>query len=179
MRKNKMKNQSPIKKIVLTALFAALTCIATMIIRIPTPTNGYLNLGDVFVLTSGLLLGPLYGTLAAGIGSCLADLFAGYLIYVPGTLIIKALTAFVASLIHKLITGKKEKYNLFSLISACVTGELFMVIGYLLYEAALPGINLAAALLSVPGNLMQGLAGVVICIPLIKLLKTAKITEKI
>lgn len=174
-----MKNNSTIKKIILTSLFTALTCIATMIIQIPTPTNGYLNLGDVFVLTSGLLLGPIYGTIAAGIGSCLADLFAGYMIYVPGTFIIKALTALVASIIHKILTGKREKYTLIPLVSGCVLGELVMAGGYLLYETALPGINFAAALLSVPGNLMQGLAGVVICIPLIKLLKTAKITEQI
>lgn len=174
-----MKNKNTIKKLVLTALFTALTCIATMIIQIPTPTNGYLNLGDVFVLTSGLLLGPVYGTLAAGIGSCLADLFAGYLIYVPGTLLIKAITALVASTVHTVLSGKKDKYRLLPLISGCTLGELIMVSGYLIYESLLPGINFAAALLSVPGNLMQGLASVVICIPLIKLLKTAKITEKI
>ncbi len=174
-----MKNNSTLKKIILTSLFAALTCIATMIIQIPTPTNGYLNLGDVFVLTSGLLLGSFYGPLAAGVGSCMADVFAGYLIYAPGTLVIKALTALVASVTHKLFTGKKEKYKLFPLVSSCVFGELVMVLGYLLYETALPGINFAAALLSVPGNMMQGLTGVVICIPLIKLLKTAKITQKI
>ena len=174
-----MKNNSTVKKIVLTSLFAVLTCIATMIIQIPTPTNGYLNLGDVFVLTSALLLGSFYGPLAAGIGACMADVFAGYLIYAPGTLVIKALTAFVASVAHRLFTGKKEKYRLIPLVSSCALGELVMVLGYLLYETALPGINFFSALLSVPANLMQAFAGVVICVPLFKLLGSAKVIERI
>ncbi|MBO5489614.1 MAG: ECF transporter S component, partial [Eubacterium sp.] len=79
-----------IQKIALTALFAALTCVATMVIRIPVPaTGGYLNLGDGFVILCGILLGPAYGFLAAGIGSGLADLLAGYTQYVPGTFLIK------------------------------------------------------------------------------------------
>ena len=38
---------SNLKKIVMTALFAALACVATMSIRIPTPgTGGYIHPGD-------------------------------------------------------------------------------------------------------------------------------------
>ena len=39
-----------IRKLVLAALLAALTAVATMIIRIPTPTQGYIHLGDGMVL---------------------------------------------------------------------------------------------------------------------------------
>ena len=38
-----------IRKLVLAALLAALTAVATMIIRIPTPTQGYIHLGDGMV----------------------------------------------------------------------------------------------------------------------------------
>ena len=51
---------------VLTALFAALICVATMFIRVPSPVSGYINLGDGFVLLSAFLLGPSLGTAAAG-----------------------------------------------------------------------------------------------------------------
>ena len=63
-----------IRKLVLAALLAALTAVATMIIRIPTPTQGYIHLGDGMVLICGILLGPGLGALAAGIGSMMADL---------------------------------------------------------------------------------------------------------
>ena len=55
------------KKLVMTALMAALTCIATMIIVIPSPLKGYINLGDCLVLTSGWILSPAYGFFAAGL----------------------------------------------------------------------------------------------------------------
>lgn len=77
-------SDSKIKKMVLTALLAALTCVATMIIQIPSPMNGYVNLGDCFVLLSGWLLGPWLGFAAGGIGSMLADIFTGYAHYAPG-----------------------------------------------------------------------------------------------
>ena len=72
-----------IRKLVLAALLAALTAVATMIIRIPTPTQGYIHLGDGMVLICGILLGPGLGALAAGIGSMMADLIGGYMAWVP------------------------------------------------------------------------------------------------
>ncbi len=75
------------KKLVLAALMCALTCVATMVIRIPTPTMGYIHPGDALVLLCAFLLGPVPGALAAGIGSMLSDLFSGYLSYVPATFI--------------------------------------------------------------------------------------------
>lgn len=71
------------KKLVIGALMAALTCIATMIIKIPTPTLGYIHLGDGLVLLCGIVLGPLGGALSAGIGSMFADIFQDML---PGHL---------------------------------------------------------------------------------------------
>ena len=84
-------------RLVYTALFTALTTVATLVIQVPSPMSGYVNLGDAMVLLSAWILGPVYGTAAAGIGSMLADLLSGYAYYAPGTLIIKCLMAFVAA----------------------------------------------------------------------------------
>ena len=94
------------KKLIFAALFAALTCVATMIIKVPTPTMGYIHPGDSIVLLSGFLLGPVYGGLAAGIGSMFSDLFGGYFSYAPATFVIKTLTAVFASLIFRAFTKK-------------------------------------------------------------------------
>ena len=94
------------KKIVMAAMLAALTCVATMIIKIPSPLKGYLNLGDCIVLTAGWMLSPTYGFLAAGIGSALADLFSGYVIYAPATFIIKGVMALIAFYGFKLLHNK-------------------------------------------------------------------------
>ena len=95
-------NNTKVKKLVFAALFAALACAATFIhIPVPPMTNGYVNLGDCFVLLAGFCLGPVYGGLAGGIGSALTDLLGGYFHYVPATLIIKFLMALAAALIAK------------------------------------------------------------------------------
>ena len=45
-----------LKKLILAALFAALSCVATMSIRIPTPgTGGYIHPGDAIVILSGVI----------------------------------------------------------------------------------------------------------------------------
>ena len=92
---NKQRNHTT-HQIVTAALLAALVCVATMLIKIPSPLKGYLNLGDGIVLLCGWFLSPVYGFLAAGIGSGLADLFAGYVIYVPATFVIKGVMAVIA-----------------------------------------------------------------------------------
>lgn len=99
------------KKLIFAALFAALTCVATMIIKVPTPTMGYIHPGDSIVLLSGFLLGPLYGGLAAGIGSMFSDLFGGYFSYAPATFVIKMLTAVFASLVYRAFTKKLSEVS--------------------------------------------------------------------
>jgi len=153
-----MKNDN-LRRLILAALFAALTYVTTNIIHIPTPgTNGYLNLGDCTVLLGAFVLGPVYGAAAAGIGSMLADLLLGYVAYAPGTLVIKALMAFAAAALFRLLRGRL--HALPAAILAGVAGELVMVFGYFGFEAVLLGYGPAAAA-SIPSNLAQGALGIV------------------
>ena len=77
-----------IKRITMTAMFAALICILTYFIKIPT-LNGYINIGDTLILLIGVILPPAYSFFASAIGSMLADIFSGYMIYAPITFFIK------------------------------------------------------------------------------------------
>ena len=65
------------KRLVLTGLFAAMGCVATMVLMVPSPTGGYMNLGDAVVLLGAYLLGPVWGAVAGGVGPALADLLSG------------------------------------------------------------------------------------------------------
>lgn len=160
----KMKNRSNTEKLVLAALMAALACVATMVIRIPIPaTNGYVNLGDAFVILSGVVLGPLYGGLAAGIGSALADLLAGYVGYAIATFIIKGIMGVLVGFMVK-------KGSALNVIIAGILAETIMVGGYFLAEALFMGYGLGA-IGGVLGNVMQGIAGVVISALLLPILK--------
>ncbi len=154
MAKNKKEK---ILLIVLAGLFAAVITVSTMIIRIPTPTKGYINLGDCFVNIAGWLLGAVYGGLAAGIGSALSDLFGGYTVYVIPTFIIKGLMAVAAFAVFKALSKKAP--NLVGRIASAVAAEIVMIVGYAVYEAFLYG-SVATALTGVAGNVVQGIGGV-------------------
>ena len=125
-------------------------------------------MGDAILLVSAWLLGPLYGTVAAGIGSMLADLFSGYVIYAPATIIIKSLVALIAILLYKSLS-RVGKSGLMGYVISAIVAELFMVLGYFLYELWLYGPGAVAA---IPANCVQGIfatvAGVLITRLLIK-----------
>lgn len=147
-------------RIVLTALFAALTCVATMFIRVPSPTGGYLNLGDGIVLLSAYLLGPVLGTAAAGIGSMLADLLAGYPTYAAGTLVIKALCAIIAGALFRRMAPRGAGIVSRVVVSG-VAAEVWMALGYFLYTMICLSYG-PGAVVEIPGNLVQGAAGVAV-----------------
>ena len=151
--------QTKLRTLILAAMFAALTCVATMIIHIPSPIGGYFNLGDCMVLLSAFVLGPVWGTAAGGIGSALADVICGYFVYAPGTLVICAF-AKNGSRFGKTFSG--------SLLGS-VAAEIIMVVGYFLYE--LPLFGYAPSLESaVTTNLPQAAVGLVAGMALFTLL---------
>ena len=143
-----------LKMMVMTALFIALGYVATSLLVIPIPGGGYLNLGDTIVLLGAYLLGPVYGAVAGGLGPALADLLAGYGIYVPATLVIKALMGVTAALLYRALRKK-----IWGAVLCGVTAEAIMIAGYYLFESFLAG-NLAAGLAGVPGNPIQAAFGV-------------------
>lgn len=165
-----MKNKNATQKLVLAALLAALTCVATMIITIPSPLKGYLNLGDSVVLLAGWMLSPVYGFLAAGLGSALADMFSGYVIYAPATFVIKGLMALVAFYGYKLL--HKKLHNLPARIIAGIAAEVVMILGYFVFEGVLYGFG--PATVNIPANGVQGIAGLILGCILIKTLEKSK-----
>ena len=154
------------KKLVLIAMMAALTCGATMVIRIPTPgTGGYIHPGDALVVLSGVLLGPLGGFLAGGLGSAMADLAAGYALYAPFTLVIKGLIALAAAVLYRKAPGGKHTLGV---TLGGVADMLLVAGGYFLCDSILYGVGGAAV--SVPANLIQGASGLVLSLVLYRAL---------
>lgn len=148
-----------LKKLILAALFAALSCVATMSIRIPTPgTGGYIHPGDAIVILSGVILGPVWGFLAGGIGSALSDLIGGYFIYVPITFVIKGLVALAAGLLYQKV-GKNQKSRYIAVILGGVADVILVAGGYFVCEFFIYGAGAAA---SIPANIIQGIGGLVI-----------------
>lgn len=147
-----MTDKKKLRSLVLIAIFAAVTTVVTLLIRIPIPNSqGYLNIGDGILMAVGLLFGPTVGFGVGAIGSALADLLAGYAIYAPFTFIVKGIEGFVAAYLYK----RFRKYwpGLF------IAG-LVMALGYFFTDWILYGI--AVASVSLPMNIGQGIFGALI-----------------
>ena len=147
-----------VRSIVTTALLAALACAATMVIRIPSPTGGYLNLGDTVVLLGAFLLGPWAGALAGGIGSAMADALSGYVVYVPATLVIKAVMALTSGFLYRFLRDRTG-----GMVLAALVGEIPMVVGYWLFDALLLH-SWAGSAAGIPSNLVQAGFGVAVSV---------------
>ena len=159
------------KRIVTASMLAALCCVATMIIKIPSPLKGYINLGDCVVLLSGWLLSPLYGFLAAGIGSALADIFSGYIAYAPSTFVIKGLMAIIAYCGFRRLHKRVGSFS--SRIISGTLSEIIMILGYFVFEGFLYGF--VPSIVNIPANSVQGIAGLIIGTMLIKVFEKNKI----
>ena len=143
------------QKITASAMLAAMTCVATMIIKVPTlGTNGYVNIGDALVLISAWIMGNPYGALAAGTGSALADILSGYAAYAPATAIIKFAMAFFCAMIStSMIRNNSNRFA--AHIVGSMVAEIIMIAGYFAYESTVLGYGLAA-LSSIVSNAVQG-----------------------
>ncbi|MBW7573868.1 ECF transporter S component [Caproiciproducens faecalis] len=120
--------------VALTGLMGALVIVGTYL-NIPIPVLGdktMISLGNVFCILSGLLLGPLYGGAAAGIGSFIFDLVGGWASSAPFTLVFKFIMAFVCGSIAW--GGDKSAKKLSRLILAAVLGSLSYCALYLGYS---------------------------------------------
>ena len=160
---------SRLKKTTATAMLAAMTCVATMIIKVPTlGTNGYVNIGDALVLISAWIMGNPYGALAAGIGSALADILSGYASYAPATAIIKYAMAFFCAMISTSMIRNNSKRFVANIIGS-VVAEIIMIAGYFAYESTVLGYGLAASA-SIVSNAVQGSVCIVLGNALIQVL---------
>lgn len=115
----------------IAAMFSAFTCGLTLLFPFLFP-QGFINIGDLAVMITAVLFGPIIGFFSGGIGPMLADFILGYPETAFFTFIIKASEGFVIGLISNPRVNY-EKLNYRDLLGV-VSGGLIMVFGYFLVE---------------------------------------------
>ena len=129
-------NSRVITKIVFTGVMAAIICVVTMF-RIPLGQSK-VHFANSMCLLSGLLLGPVWGGTAAGLGSAIYDVVLGGYSFFDAliTFVSKFAMAWVTGILFKTwVTKKGEKSwkeTLLPLVIACVLGALTYVALYML-----------------------------------------------
>jgi uncharacterized membrane protein len=149
----------------LLATFIVLTAVTTVLIRIPIPaTTGYFNLGDIFIIASGLLFGPLAGMLTGALGAGAADLY-GYPQFVLATVVTKGLEGLLVGLLSRGPSLQPARAWI-----AAIVGGVVIVVGYFIFEAYIyPALgvsmpffnvtNLQDAIVELGPNAVQGFIG--------------------
>jgi uncharacterized membrane protein len=135
-----------------------------MVFQLPfVATQGYFNVGDTFVMTSGFLLGPVGGFIAGGVGSSMADIFLGYPVYAPLTFVSKGLEGLLVGL-FSFRTKEASRISGWDIIGI-LFGAAAMLLGYFLGEAFLLGYGIEAAFAEmITINIAQVTAGAIIAI---------------
>ena len=177
-----MKNKNnTIVNLALTGLMGALVYVATMFFKVEIPVGAdrtMIGFANVFCVLSGLILGPAYGGLAAGLGSFLFDLTGGWFSSAGVTLITKGLMAVICGLIAW--GGKPENPKFSRLAVAAVTGSLaycVMYLGYSFFKLVVAGSAPEAAAIAMMtkagATLLNAAVADVIAVPLFMTLRTA------
>jgi uncharacterized repeat protein (TIGR04002 family) len=149
-----MKKSKTIKHLTYSAILAALIFLSTAYLAMPLPVLGYVHLGDGFILLAAAILPTPYAVGAAVIGAGAADIVSGYVIYLPATVIIKAITAM-------LISSKDKKMISVRNLTALIPAVLVCCGGYYLYESLIYK-SFVSPIASVPFNLVQSALGGII-----------------
>ena len=136
----------------LAGVFAAMIYLLTACVKVPTGA-GYTHAGDSAVFLAACLLPAPYAAAAAAIGAGLADGLGGFVVWLPATLVIKALAALCFSSKTETIVNKR---NILALIPALI----LCAVGYSLYQGIFMsgGISktaFAAAFAQVPAYCVQ------------------------
>ena len=161
--------ENKVQFIAITAMAVALTYVFTAFVnvRLPIAANGGLiHLGNVPLFIMAILFGKKTGAIAGGVGMGLFDLLSGWTAWAPFTLIVVAIMGFVTGLIAE------KKKGFFWYLSAMIAALPIKIAGYYIAEGFITG-NWVAPYLSIPGNVLQVTAAIVITAVVIVPLKKA------
>jgi len=134
----------------LSGVLCAAVFISTAYLHIPSNT-GYIHLGDTLIYLAACLLPTPYAVFAGAVGAMLADLLGGYIIWAPGTAVIKALAVLCFS-------HKTQKIICARNLTALVPAAVLCIGGYYLYEAIIT-MSFVVPIASLAGNTVQAIAG--------------------
>lgn len=163
------------KEIVTSSLLICLVFIATKFINIRLPISingGLIHLGNTMLFTAAIVFGKRKGAIAGAFGMGLFDIVSGWIAWAPFTFIIRGAMGY---LIGSISYGKGREGNSFIWnIMGILLAGIWMIGGYYITEGILYG-NWVSPLTSVPGNIIQILAGAAFGLPLASALKKTKI----
>lgn len=169
--------RSQAKQIALDAMFVALTLVFTAFVNIQVPSfggaGGLIHLGNVPLLIAAMIYGKRTGALAGALGMGLFDILSGWAAWAPCTVITCGLMGFaVGAICH-------NRKGIVTKMAAVLVALVIKLAGYFIFEGFVMGSGAAAALKSVPGNIIQvTMAAIIVFIIITPLQKGLRAVEQ-
>lgn len=171
MEKEKSRSRNQVAKLCMAAVMAALVFWGSqMQIQIPAIVGfSRFHLGNIMCALSGLLLGPWWGGLAAGLGSALFDVMnPAYIAEAPITFMTKGIYGLVAGLMFVKVFKRRSNYGTEVASSACAAVAyivIYLAKNFFYNNMFLHGMSADAALVAmlekVPSSLFNGAVAVI------------------
>lgn len=120
------------------------------------------------LFTSALLFGKKKGAVSGALGMGLFDLTSGWALWAPFTFVIRGLMGYIIGSIA--YSKNRNGESLIVNAIAIVIAGMWMIAGYYVTEIILYG-NWVSPAASIPGNITQLVVGLIIGLPLSKILK--------
>lgn len=159
------------RDLAVSGLLIALVFIATRFINIRLPlasTGGLVHLGNTMLFISAIVFGKKKGAVAGAFGMGLFDLLSDWAIWAPFTFVVRGVMGYIIGSIAW--SDNKKGNNMITNIAGIAISGVWMIFGYYITEMILYG-NHTKALLSIPGNITQIVIGLIIGVPVAKVLK--------
>ncbi len=157
--------------LIITSMLIALVFVATVLlnIRLPIAANGGLvHMGTAMLFIASILFGPKKGAIAGAVGMGLFDLFAGWTLWAPFTIIARGLQGYIVGKIAW-SNGRNGSSVAFNLLAMIVSIPPMLAV-YYVCEGILYN-NWIAPMASIPGNITQNVVGIIVAIPVAIMLK--------
>jgi len=171
MELNRRKSKFTTKDMVETALLTALVFIATLLIHIPLPisaSGGLIHTGTAMLFIVAIVFGKEKAAIAGAIGMAIFDLSSGWALWAPFTFVVRGIMGYMVGYITW--SKNREGNNFLINILAIILAGAWMIGGYYITEGILYG-NWISPMMSIPGNIAQIVIGLIIGLPMAKVLK--------
>ncbi|MCR3758808.1 ECF transporter S component [Clostridium felsineum] len=183
MEKNTMNIRYNVRDIVQISLMAAIVFVATKLTAIPVGIGykGVVHLGDSMVFIAAILLSNRNAVLSSAIGMSLYDVLSPTPMWTPFTFVIKGGMAFIASKIS--YTKNYKGNNIIVNFIGCILSGIWMVGAYYFAGAIINHYlmkypwnqSFIAQATHVPADIAQVVVGLIVALPISKILKKANI----
>lgn len=150
-----MKQQTTLKQLTLVSVFSVIIFVLTFAgiqFSFLSALGGYTHLGTLAMFLIAVKYGKFYGMISAALGMTIFDVLGGWLVWAPGTFVVRLFAGYVFGLLAE--SSKGQGKSLVKNVLSLLGGGLVILVGYYVFESIVIS-DFITATASIIGNVLQ------------------------